>query len=298
MRFSQEVVLAILGSHLSITGGYHKAVERAAAVGCDCVQIFTKNNNQWRAKPLTPDECSRFRAALAEHKIQAPLAHNSYLINLASPDETLWQRSLDAMVVELQRAHDLGIPYLVAHPGAFTTSSEEEGTARIVLALDRIHQQTEKLESQVLLEVTAGQGTCLGWRFEHLADILGGVRQPGRLGVCFDTCHAFAAGYPLGTPEEYEKTMQEFDRVVGLPRIKAFHLNDSKKGLGSRVDRHHHIGEGLLGLEPFRLLLADPRFRDTPMYLETEKGERDGVDLDVINLATLRGLMAKPAGAG
>lgn len=285
----------MLGSHLSITGGYHKAVERAAAVGCECVQIFTKNNNQWRAKPLTPDDCTRFRAALAEHKIRAPLAHNSYLINLASPDEVLWRRSLEAMVVELERAHDLGIPYVVAHPGAFTTSSEEQGTARIITALNEIHQRCAKLDSQVLLETTAGQGSCLGWRFEHLADILGGVREHQRLGVCFDTCHVFAAGYPLGTPEEYQQTMQAFDQIVGIARIKAFHLNDSKKALGSRVDRHEHIGEGMLGLEPFRLLLADPRFADTPMYLETEKGERDGVDLDAINLATLRGLVAGKA---
>lgn len=283
--------MAILGSHLSITGGYFKAVERAAAIGCDCVQIFSKNNNQWRAKPLTDDDCARFRDALAQHKIRAPLVHNSYLINLASPDVDLWRKSLEAMIVELERAHALGIRYVVAHPGAFTTSTEEEGTARIIAAIDEIHRRTGHVESEILLETTAGQGSCIGWRFEHLADILGGVRQSARLGVCLDTCHIFAAGYPLRSPEEYQQTFAEFDRVVGIKRIRAFHLNDSKKGLGSRVDRHAHIGQGELGLEPFRHLLADPRFHETPMYLETEKGERDGVDLDVMNLATLRGLL-------
>jgi len=282
--------MPILGSHLSITGGYFKAVERAAAVGCACVQIFTKNNNQWRGKPLLPEDRARFQTALAEHKIVAPLAHNSYLINLGSPDDDLWQKSLEAMIVEMERAHELGIPYVVAHPGAFTTSTEEEGIARIIQAIDEIHRRTPQVASQILLETTAGQGSCLGWRFEHLAEILSGVREHQRLGVCFDTCHVFAAGYPLGTPAEYKQTMKTFDEQVGLARIKAFHLNDSKKELGSRVDRHEHIGEGKLGLEPFRLLLADKRFKDVPMYLETEKGERDGVDLDVMNLATLRGL--------
>lgn len=304
--------MALLGSHLTITGGYHKAVERAAALGCQCLQIFTfpphrwpfaaaktgvqsvefltKNNNQWRGKPLVPEDRARFQAALAEHKIVAPLAHNSYLINLGSPDDDLWQKSLEAMIVEMERANELGIPYVVAHPGAFTTSTEEEGIARIIQAIDEIHRRTPTVASQILLETTAGQGSCLGWRFEHLAEILSGVREHQRLGVCFDTCHVFAAGYPLGTPAEYKQTMAAFDAQIGLGRIKAFHLNDSKKELGSRVDRHEHIGEGKLGLEPFRLLLADKRFKDVPMYLETEKGERDGVDLDVMNLATLRGL--------
>ncbi len=275
---------------MSIAGGFHKAVEAAAKCGCSTLQVFTKNNNQWRGKPLVPEDRARFQAALADHKIVAPLAHNSYLINLGSPDDDLWQKSLEAMIVEMERAHELGIPYVVAHPGAFTTSTEEEGIARIIQAIDEIHRRTPKIASQILLETTAGQGSCLGWRFEHLAEILSGVREHQRLGVCFDTCHVFAAGYPLGTPAEYKQTMAAFDAQIGLARIKAFHLNDSKKELGSRVDRHEHIGEGKLGLEPFRLLLADKRFKDVPMYLETEKGERDGVDLDVMNLATLRGL--------
>lgn len=287
--------MSLLGAHMSIAGGYYKAVEAAAACACDCVQLFTKNNNQWRAKPITAEDVSRFRQALAELRISHPISHNSYLINLAAPDGELWRKSIDAMAVELQRAESLGIPYVVAHPGAYTTSSEQAGLERVAAALDEVHRQTPKLAAQTLLETTAGQGTCLGWKFEHLAAILDSVERPERLGVCVDTCHIFAAGYPLQTPREYRATMQALDAAVGLDRVKAFHLNDSKKPFGSRVDRHEHIGAGCLGLEPFRHLLRDRRFRNIPMYLETEKGERDGVSWDAINLATLRGLMEKRA---
>lgn len=285
--------MAILGAHMSIAGGYYKAVEIAHDCGCDCVQLFTKNNNQWRAKELTDEDVERFQAALAELKITHPVAHDSYLINLASPDGALWKRSIDAFVVELQRAERLGIPYVVAHPGAYTTSSEEKGLKRIAKALDTVHAQTRGIAACCLLETTAGQGSNLGWRFEHLAAILDAVKDPERLGICFDTCHVFAAGYPLGTEKEYKATMRELNKTVGVKRIKAFHFNDSKRELGSRVDRHEHIGEGRLGLEPFRHLLNDRRFRKVPMYLETPKGERNGTSLDVMNLATLRGLIEK-----
>ncbi len=255
------------------------------------MQIFTKNNNQWRAKKLTADDAERFQTALRELKISHPIAHDSYLINLASPAEELWRKSVEAFCVELQRAETLGIPYVVAHPGAYTTSSEEAGLRRICQALDEIHGQTPGLKARCLLETTAGQGSNLGWKFEHLAAILDGVRDPDRLGVCFDTCHVFAAGYPLETRREYLATMRALNAAVGLKQVKAFHLNDSKRELGSRVDRHEHIGEGKLGLAPFRHLLNDRRFRKTPMYLETPKGLREGRDLDEINLATLRGLV-------
>ncbi|MBX9791635.1 MAG: deoxyribonuclease IV [Pirellulales bacterium] len=278
---------------MSIAGGYFRAVEIAHAAGCDCVQLFTKNNNQWRAKEIDDESAAKFKNRLAELGIRHPIAHDSYLINLAAPDDALWKRSVDAFVVELLRAERLAIPYVVMHPGAFTTSSEEVGLRRVVQALDEVHAQTRGLTARCLLETTAGQGSCLGWRFEHLATILDGVREPERLGVCVDTCHIFAAGYPLADPRDYQATIAELDRIVGLSRVKAFHLNDSIKGLGSRVDRHAHIGEGALGLEPFRHLLNDPRFADVPMYLETPKGARDGEDLDVINLRTLRGLLRR-----
>lgn len=279
-----------LGAHMSIAGGYHRAVEHARRCGCDCVQLFTKNNTQWRAKPISDEDARRFQAALSELSIGHPVAHDSYLINLAAPNARLWRRSVAAFVEELQRAARLGIPYVITHPGAYTTSSEEAGLRRVVQALDEVHAQTRGLHVATLLETTAGQGSALGWKFEHLAEILARVRDPERLGVCFDTCHVFAAGYPLTHPRDYRRTMRTFDRLVGLHLIKAFHLNDSQRPLASRVDRHAHIGEGQLGLDAFRNLLNDRRFRHVPMYLETPKGKRQGVDLDVINLATLRGL--------
>jgi deoxyribonuclease-4 len=277
---------------MSIAGGYYKSVEAAAKCAMDCVQLFTKNNNQWKAKEITDVEAKAFREALVNLKITHPIAHDSYLINLAAPDDELWRKSIDAFAVELRRAEQLGIPYVVTHPGSFTTSSEEVGLKRIITAIDEVHAQTEGVTSQCLLETTAGQGTNLGAKFEHLAEIIAGVKQPERLGVCVDTCHIFAAGYPLATPEEYHATFERLDKLVGLKLVRAFHLNDSKKGLGSRVDRHEHIGEGMLGLEPFRHLLNDPRFKTVPMYLETNKEERDGEEMDVVNLRTLRSLIA------
>ncbi len=305
--------MPILGAHMSVAGGFHKAVERGVAAGAECIQIFTgnpnrwsvtqvkpqsqsggdltKNNNQWRAKPITDEDATKFRDALAQYEITDPLSHASYLINLASPKDDLRQKSIEAMVVELQRANTLGIPHVVFHPGSYTTSSEAEGLDAIVNSLDQIHEATESLASIPLLENTAGQGSNLGWQFEHLAYIISNAKQSDRLGVCIDTCHTFAAGYPLGTEAELEETVSAMDRTFGLSKIKAIHLNDSKKEFGSQKDRHEHIGEGEMGLEPFRLLLNDPRFEQIPMYLETEKGDRDGEDFDVMNLKTLRHLL-------
>ena len=275
---------------MSIAGGYYKAVIAANNAGCDCVQVFTKNNNQWRAKPITDDDATRFVEAMKEHSIADPLSHASYLINLASPKEELRTKSIDAMIVELERAHQLEIPHVVFHPGSFTTSSEPEGLDAIVDSLNTILQRTDKLASIPLLENTAGQGSNLGWKFEHLAYIIESVSESERLGVCIDTCHTFAAGHPLGSTQEYASTLQAMDETFGIEKIKAFHLNDSKKEFGSRKDRHEHIGEGEMGIEPFVNLINDSRFEDTPMYLETEKGERDGVNMDVMNLTTLRNL--------
>jgi deoxyribonuclease-4 len=277
---------------MSIAGGTHKAVEAAAAAGCDCVQLFTKNNNQWNAKPLEPGHVAAFRGALDRLGVHHPVSHNSYLINLGSPDDALWEKSIAAMVVELERAELLGICGVVAHPGAFTTSSEEQGLARIAAGLDEVHRRLPRAQSRVLLENTAGQGSNLGWRFEHLGAIFELVAQPERLGVCIDTCHAFAAGYAMETADDYAATISTLDAAVGVDRVEAFHLNDSVKPLGSRVDRHAAIGRGAMGLAPFRHLMNDHRFAGTPMYLETPKGEENGEDLDVINLRVLRGLKA------
>jgi deoxyribonuclease-4 len=284
--------MPILGAHQSIAGGYYKAVEIAHGLKCDCVQLFTKNNNQWRAKDLTNEDVARFQHALADRGITHPLAHDSYLINLASPDPVLWKKSVDSFVMEMLRADRLGIPYVVTHPGAYTTSSEQAGINAIVRALDEVHRQTRGIKAKCLLETTAGQGSCLGCRFEQLAAMLDAVQDPDRLGICVDTCHVFAAGYPLGTEKEYKATFRALDKTIGLKLVRAFHLNDSAKPLGSRVDRHAHIGRGLIGKEAFRLLLNDRRFQKVPMYLETPKGMEKGKNLDAINLRTLRRLIA------
>jgi deoxyribonuclease IV len=284
--------MAILGAHQSIAGGFYRAIERARDRGCDCTQIFTKNTNQWRAREIASHEVEQFRKAVADLGVSCPLAHDSYLVNLASPDPALWRRSVDALVAELLRANMLGIPWVVAHPGAYGASSEADGIARTIEALGEVLDRTAGREVGCLVETTAGQGSSLGWRFEHLAKILDGVRAADRLGVCFDTCHVFAAGYELTTRVQYRTTMKLFDEVVGLEQIRAFHLNDSRKPCGSRVDRHAHIGAGCLGLEAFRHLLRDRRFRRVPMVMETPKSrEGEKPDWDVVNLQRLRELV-------
>ena len=282
--------MPLLGAHMSIAGGYYKAAEEARRCGCDVVQLFTKNNTQWRAKEITDEEARRFRAALAELKIGSPISHASYLINLASPNEALRTKSIDGMVVELLRAEQLGIANVIVHPGAHTTATEEEGIASIAASIDEIYRRLPRCKAQVTLEITAGQGSCLGWKLEQLAAIIGQTKQPAKLHICVDTCHAFAAGYNLREAKGYQSFWRQFDELLGLNRLVAIHLNDSKRELGSRVDRHEHIGRGQLGAEAFRRLLRDKRFRHVPMYLETAKGTEDGESLDVINLRVLREL--------
>ncbi len=311
--------MPLFGAHLSIAGGLHKALEAAQSHGMESVQIFTaspqtwqvtpvpagqtvfqsekfltKSANQWRARELSDEDVRIFHDTLLASRLRLAMAHDSYLINLASPDETLYRRSVEAFVFELQRAERLGLRYLVTHPGSSIDSGEEAGLKRVAGALDEVHGRCPGFHVQVLLETTAGQGSNLGHRFEHLARILSLVAQPQRLGVCLDTCHVFAAGYALAPRTEYRATMQEFDRLIGLDRLRAFHVNDSLKPLGSRVDRHAHIGRGCLGLEPFRLLVNDRRFRDRPMILETPKEATADGDMDAVNLGVLRGLVQNP----
>lgn len=308
--------MSLLGAHMSIAGGFHKALEAAAAERMETVQIFTHSPSQWavrhaappgqrprgaasaaplfldswRAPELKQADVSQFQRVLDETRIQHPIAHSSYLINLASPDEALWEKSVAAMIVELERASTLGLRYVVVHPGAAVSATEDQGIANVARAIDVVHRRVRRGQAELLLENTAGQGSCLGWRFEQLAAILAGVRRADRLGVCFDTCHAFAAGYPLASAADYRRTFAAFDRVVGLDQIRAFHVNDSVKPLGSRVDRHAHLGRGQVGLDAFRRLVNDRRFRAVPMYLETPKGEHDGETWDAINLRLLREL--------
>src|SRR3954467_9375029 len=285
--------MPILGAHQSIAGGYYKAVELAHQLKCDCVQLFTKNNNQWRAEGVTGEDARLFKRKLQKMGVKHPPAHDSYLINLASPDPVLWKKSVDSFVMEMLRADRLGIPYLVTHPGAHTTSSEEVGIAAVVRALDETHRQTRGIKTKCLLETTAGQGSCIGCKFEQLATILDSVEDSDRLGICVNPCHIFAAGYPISTEKDYQATMKALDKTIGRKLVRAFHLNDSLKPLGSRVDRHAHIGRGLIGKEAFRLLLNDPRFRKIPMYLETPKGTKEEEKkgkFDKLNLRPLRRL--------
>jgi len=277
-----------LGAHMSIAGGHEKAIEAALKFEMDACQLFTKNANQWNAKPIDRGAAEKFRERYAGSGLRGLVAHDSYLINLASPDEALREKSRLAFRDELDRCDLLGVPFLVTHPGAHMGEGEAVGLARVAECLNRIFGERPDGTTMVLLETTAGQGTALGRSFEELAAIIEGVEAQERVGVCFDTCHAFAAGYELRDEAGYQATMRAFGETVGFERLRAFHLNDSKKGLGSRVDRHAHIGEGELGAAAFGFVLNDPRFAGLPGILETPKGD-DGEE-DRRNLATLRGL--------
>ena len=296
-RAPRPSALVRLGAHMSIAGGLDKAPLRGKQVGCDTIQVFTKSNRQWRAKRISDQEVDAFKANLAATGIGPVVAHDCYLVNLAAPRRAVWKKSVAAFRVELERAERLGIPYLVTHPGSHAGAGEVEGLRRVTEALNALLAALPGAGVRILLETTAGQGSSLGHRFEQLAAILAGVDQADRVGVCLDTCHVFAAGYDIRTRDGYRKTVGDLDECLGLRRLQAIHLNDSKGGLGSRVDRHEHIGEGRLGLAPFRRLLNDPRLRRVPMILETPKDD-DFVAADRRNLARLRRLLNGRDGQG
>jgi len=283
---------------MSVAGGLPRAVERAVVHRCEALQIFSKNASQWRGRPLPPEEIREFRAKVRAAGIAPVVSHGSYLINLASGDAALRRQSMVAMADELDRAEALGLLGVVLHPGCYTAGNEADGLELIADALLELLCARRRGTTMVLLEQTAGQGTALGATFEQLASIIAKMNGHPRVGVCLDTCHLLAAGYDLCSPEGYATTFTQFGRLVGFERLKAFHLNDSKKPLGSRVDRHEHIGEGCLGLEPFRRIVNDRRFRHLPMLLETPKTEGNArgpiaVDaLDQRNLDTLRRLIS------
>ncbi len=285
----------LLGAHMSIEKSHALAIDRAAAFEMTALQIFTKNASRWAAKPIDPAAAETFRERLASSDLGFTVAHDSYLINMASPDDTLWEKSLNAFQDEMARCAQLGVPYLVTHPGAHMGTGVDTGVSRVAAGLNRLFDEDSANPTVVLLETTAGQGTTLGRSFEELAGIIDQIENKDRVAVCFDTCHVFAAGYDLRTPETYEATMQAFDDIIGLNRLITFHLNDSKKGLGLRTDRHAHIGEGELGLDAFRLLLTDPRFADTPGVLETPKDDDELGDQR--NMRTLRDLAQIAAAA-
>jgi deoxyribonuclease IV len=291
--------MPLLGSHLSIAGGLPLAVDRAVVNGCEALQIFSKSSNQWRARELPAEEIRAFRAKVEHASLGHVVAHASYLINLGAPDPALRQRSIDAFGEELDRAEALGLDGVVIHPGAYTTGTEARGLRLVAGAISRLLRARRQGRTLVILEHTAGQGTSLGWRFEHLARMLEHLDGHPRVAICLDTCHLWAAGYDLATEDGYRETFESFDTLVGLDRLRVFHVNDSKKDRGSRRDRHDHIGKGTIGLDAFRRLLNDPRFAQLPMILETPKTEwkrATAVEVDPLdqaNLATLRSLMAE-----
>ncbi|MDX1414459.1 MAG: deoxyribonuclease IV [Candidatus Promineifilaceae bacterium] len=286
-----------LGAHISTAGGVANAFQRASDVGCETMLVFTKSNRQWKAKPLTDKDIAAYEKEAAAHSDITPVAiHASYLINVASPDEALWEKSYQALKVEVERAGAFGIPLITFHPGSYVKSNEETGLGNIARALKRLLKETADSApgSTICLETMAGQGTNLGFRFEQLAYLLENGGPDARLGVCFDTCHVFAAGYDIRSLEAYEETMAEFDRIIGLEQIKVFHFNDSKFELGQRKDRHAHIGEGYIGLEGFANFVNDPRWANFAAHIETPKKEKDEegneVEMDPVNLATLKAL--------
>jgi deoxyribonuclease-4 len=277
------------GAHMSIAGGIHLAPERGVKAGCGVIQLFTQNSNQWRGKPISDSDTLLFREKRCESGLHEIVSHDIYLINLASSPGEIRDKSLVAFREEMERCSRLGITKIVMHPGAHLGDGEETGTKRICEAFNQLFEQVPEYTGKVLLEATAGQGSNIGYRFEHLRAIIESTTFSDRFAVCYDTCHAFAAGYDITTPEGYKKTFAEFDRIIGLDRLQCFHMNDSKKGLNSHVDRHEHIGQGAMGLEGFRLLVNDPRFSKIPKILETPKGDND--EMDAVNLKALRDLI-------
>jgi deoxyribonuclease IV len=286
----------LFGAHESVAGGVSSVFARGRIDGCRAIQIFTKNSNQWKEPALTPEAIDAFKEGRKEYPARVSiLAHASYLINLGTDDGVILGKSIDALVAEVERSSSLGIDYVVLHPGAHLGAGEEVGLARVCEAIDAVHGRTPNATARILLENTAGQGTCIGHRFEHLQAIFEGAKTSARLGVCFDTQHAFASGYDIATDEGYEKTWNAFEATVGIGRLSAFHLNDSKKPLGARVDRHEHLGEGEIGLRAFWRLANDARFAEIPAVLETEP--RDGNEPFRAEVALLQGLVGATAPA-
>jgi deoxyribonuclease-4 len=282
----------LLGAHMSIAGGVHMAIERARSIDCTAMQVFVKNNMQWFARPLARDEIRAFLEHRQRSELSSIFAHANYLINLAATNPLFHTNSIRALLEELTRADQLELPFLVLHPGAHLGDGEEAALEKIIASIDKVYRNIPKTKTKIALETTAGQGSCLGHRFEHLAYIVDNVREPERLCVCLDTAHIFAAGYDIGSESAVRKTFREFDRKIGLDRLAAIHLNDSKTGCGSRVDRHEHIGKGKIGFNAFRFIMRSRRLNKIPKVLETPKGE--DLHEDVENMKTLRRLVGSP----
>jgi len=279
--------MILLGAHMSIGGGVFNAILRGKELGCTTIQIFTKSANQWKAKEITSADIEKFKQVQKETQITPVVAHDSYLINIGSSDKDLLQKSRESLLLELTRSEKLGLLYLVMHPGS--NPDAKEGIKKISDSLNWVLSQSSKYKAKICLETTAGQGSTLGYRFEQIAQIIDLVDEKERLGVCYDTSHTFAAGYDIRDKKAYTNTFKEFDKIVGLKKICVIHLNDSKKELGTRVDRHEHIGKGFIGLEAFKILMNDPEFEKIPKIIETPKVG----DWDKINLKLLRSVVIK-----
>ena len=279
----------LLGAHVPNTGGAYKSYEYADNWQCTAMQIFTKSPNQWAAKALTDDDCATFIAAGKASGVKVVTAHDSYLINLASPDPTILAKSQNAFRIELERCERYGIPFLVTHMGSHMGAGEEAGLAQLAASIDKVHDELPGYRAQILLEATAGQGNHLGYTFEHLARVLGDVRANERLGVCLDSCHMFVAGYDIRDERTYKQTMKQFGRIIGFDRLKCFHLNDAKAELSSRKDRHERIGKGKIGKEAFRLIMQDRRLAKVPKIIETpELTEKGAEDLQLLRKLGMR----------
>lgn len=284
--------MAVFGAHMSAAGGPDQALIAASALGMEACQLFTKNNKQWKAPPLSSEIIATFASTWKKLNLAYCVAHASYLINLATVNDALWNQSVAALIDELQRAHQLNLDAVVVHPGSASDDNEELALKRVSLAVDTAIAGVPKLKPKLLLETTAGQGKSIGHAFRQLGSILQRSKKGKSLGICLDTCHVFAAGYALWPASDYKQTMNEFDREIGLDRLALLHVNDSVKGLGCRVDRHAHLGQGMIGMNGFASIVADNRFRDLPMILETPKGESpDGRLWDAVNLEKLRALI-------
>lgn len=282
----------MFGAHVSIAGGIERALTVGSELGMDCVQVFTKNERRWEVPALTEERIGLWEAERRRVGIDVVVSHDSYLINLASPSEELLRKSIGLFVIELERCAQLGIGLLVIHPGAHVGSGEAAGIKRIAGAIDEAYKKIGESDVVTCLEVCAGQGTTLGYRFEQLRDIIDMVKEPERLAVCFDTAHAFAAGYDLSSEAGARTVLDELDDVLGLEQVKVLHLNDSKVECGKRVDRHEHIGHGYIGIDGFRVIVNHEVFVDVPKIIETKKGEDENGRLwDVVNIEALRNLM-------
>jgi deoxyribonuclease-4 len=283
----QKLRQPLIGAHMSIAGGVFNAIAFGVEMKCATIQLFTKSNNQWKAKILTDGEVEQYFKDREKAAINPVVAHTSYLINIASPKEDIYKKSVESLIEEIERCDLLGIDDLVMHPGSYLDTTEEIGIKKIIDTLNNIFEKTHKLKARVALETTAGQGTNLGYKFEQLAEMIDGIENKERISVCMDTCHIFAAGYDIRDKKNYEKTIKQFDDTIGLSYLKAMHLNDSKMEFGKKRDRHEHLGEGYIGADAFKFIMQDRRLNNIPKLLETPK-ERDGIKMDKVNLDLLR----------